>query len=99
MPKKTPVLTLSKNDEYFVAIAKQGIHSFMMLGVMQEGSPKLFARVGKTNDIDPNVNSQVVMTTKALGSGTLARIADEGIIRREGSVTPISYQAYAINYE
>jgi hypothetical protein len=92
-------IVLSKKDEYFLSIAKQGIHSFMMLGVVKDGEPKLLARVGKTNDIDPDAASGLTMTKKGIGSGTLARIADEGVSRRDGSIANINYQAYAINYE
>lgn len=35
----TESIKLSKKDEYFVAVAKQGRHSFMMLGVIKEGVP------------------------------------------------------------
>lgn len=92
-------IVLNKNDEYFLSIAKQGIHSFMMLGFVKDGEPKLLARVGKTNDIDPDAASELTMIKKEIGSGTLARIADEGISRREGSIANINYQAYAINYD
>ena len=97
MPKYDD-LQLLKSDEYFISIAKQGPHSFMMLGVLKDGSPQLLARVGKTNDIDPSADSAIDMTLKALGQGTLARISDEGISRKEGIKADISYQAYSINY-
>lgn len=92
-------MELSKSDEYFISIAKQDIHSFIMLGVMVNGKPKLLARVGKTNDLDPDVKAQATMIAKGLTTGTLARLADEGIYRREGHRVTISYQAYSINYQ
>ncbi|BCA95725.1 hypothetical protein TUM19329_20860 [Legionella antarctica] len=95
----TDSITMSKKDEYFVSIVKQDIHSFMMLGVMHNGSPKLLARVGKTNDIDPDFGKTVLMTGKAISFGTLSRITDEGLWRSKDSVAVINYQAYAINYE
>lgn len=55
--------------------------------------------MAKTDDIEPSANSPLALVAKGLGGGTLARIANEGISRKKGSVTPISYQAYAINYE
>lgn len=94
-----PTITLNKKDEYFISIAKQGMHSFMMLGVIKDGQPKLLARVGKTNDIDPDCSSQFAMTKKAITTKILSRIADEGLSRKKGSIADISYQAYAINYE
>lgn len=89
----------SKNDEFFISIAKQGTHSFMMLGVVKDGSPKLIARVGKTNDIDPDRDQQLKLFRKELGDGTLARLADERISRERERNVAINYQAYAINYE
>lgn len=94
-----PTITLNKKDEYFISIAKQGMHSFMMLGVIKDGQPKLLARVGKTFDIDPDCSSQFATTKKAITTKILSRIADEGLSRKKGSIADISYQAYAINYE
>lgn len=94
-----PTMTLNKKDEYFVSIAKQGIHSFMMLGVVKDGQPQLLARVGKTNNIDPDSSSQFAMIKKEIITKTLSRIADEGLSRKNGNIADISYQAYAINYE
>lgn len=85
-----PTITLNKKDEYFISIAKQGIHSFMMLGVIKDGQPKLLARVGKTNDIDPDYSSQFAITKKAITTKTLSRIADEGLSRKKGSIADIS---------
>ncbi len=73
----TEPLILAKDSEFFLSIAKQGIHSFMMLGVVNDGAPQLLARVGKTNDIDPDFGRQGTMLQKALGDGTLARLAKE----------------------
>lgn len=36
-----------KSDEYFISIVQQGLHTFLMLGVMQENKPRLLARIGK----------------------------------------------------
>lgn len=88
-----PTITLNKKDEYFISIAYQEIHSFMMLGVVKDGQPKLLARVGKIYDINPT------SLRKNAFLGKLSRLADEGIFRREGNIAVINYQAYAINYE
>ncbi len=86
-------MILNKKDEYFISIAMQGNHSFMMLGVIKDGQPQLLARVGKTDDINPT------SLRKNVFLGELSRLADEGISRSEGSIAVINYQAYAINYE
>lgn len=86
-------MILNKKDEYFISIAKQGMHSFMMLGVIKDGQPQLLARVGKTDDINHT------SLRKNFFLGELSRLADEGIFRQEGSIAVINYQAYAINYE
>ncbi|AHE67039.1 hypothetical protein [Legionella oakridgensis] len=92
-------LTVRRDSEFFISIAKQGIHSFIMLGVVgADGSPQLLARVGKTNDIDPDFASQATMTRKAILSQTMARLADEGITRRDDHVADVNYKAYAITY-
>src|SRR3990167_8675870 len=87
-------IVLNKKNEYFLSIATQDMHSFIMLGVVTTyGEPKLLARIGQTADVNPNP------TLKAICSGVLARIADEGIHRYSQRITNINYQAYAINYE
>lgn len=93
-------IEISKKREFFVAIAKQGIHSFMMLGVVEpDGTNRLLARVGKTNDIDPDSTKALVMIGKTIWSTTQARLADEGISRSENTETEIRYQAYSVNYD
>ena len=89
----------SKESEFFICIAKQGIHSFMMLGVVKDGSPKLLARVGKASDMDPDFSSKMKTGLKAIGQGALARLADENYSRNEGSKAVVNYQAYSINFE
>lgn len=88
-------LILNKKNEYFLSIAKIGrIHSFMMLGVIQDGEPKLLARVGKWGGVTPGDE-----TMKMLGTGALARIMDEGISRKTDKVDDINHQSYDITYE
>lgn len=88
----------NKEDEFFLAIGQQGKHSFLMLGVMDNDQPRLLARVGKRNDIDPDYKSEYELFKKALGSGSLSRLGDEGLFRPEGHYAKINYQAYAITY-
>ena len=92
-------VTLKKKDEYFLSIAKQGTHSFMMLGVVVNDAPKLLARVGKRGEIDPGASSTFTIIKKAILTRILSRLADEGVFRRSGHVSSINYQAYEINYE
>ncbi|WED44434.1 hypothetical protein [Legionella cardiaca] len=89
-------IKVKRDDEFFLAIAKEGIHSFVMLGVVQDNKPLILARVGKTNDIDSDVRSPLKLGVKYITTGTLGRLADEGIEQDDGE---INYQAYAINYE
>ncbi|MDP3268336.1 MAG: hypothetical protein Q8M40_04740 [Legionella sp.] len=91
--------TISKNQEYFITIAQQELHSFIMLGYIQDGNPKLFARIGKIYDVDAAAEGcNLVMGVKFFGGGLFARIADEGITR-DATSTAIAYQAYSINFE
>lgn len=91
---------VKKGNEFFISVAKKGIHSFMMLGVIDNGSsPRMLARVGKTNYIDADANNPLIMATKALGDGALAMLADEGVVRRTNYSENIEYSAYSINYE
>lgn len=93
---KPPPLVVNKGSEFFIAIGKQDIHSFVMLGVIKEdGTPQLLARVGKTGDVG---NACLVTATiKAVGPGAPSRMQEEWIFGKTDKV--IAYQAYAINYE
>ncbi len=93
------MLELSKNDEYFLSIAKKHIHSFIMLGVVHNGEPKLLARVGKIIDVDPDFGHPCLNIKMLIGSGALARIADHYLLREKESIEDIDYQAYTINYQ
>jgi len=93
-------IMVNKNSEFFISIAKEGTHSFLMLGVTVDGKPQLLARVGKGNLIDKGFGvgfgSMFTMFGKVVGSHTDASLMDEGISRNNNS--DISYQAYAISY-
>jgi hypothetical protein len=91
-------LTLNKKDEYFLSIAKLGIHSFMMLGVVTNGEPRLLARVGKSADIDSCFPSIPGLMIKLIITPALASLVDEKVIKKK-RLANINYQAYAINYE
>ena len=87
-------LAVDKKSEFFIALGKTGIHSFVMLGVMQAGEPKLLARVGKTNRVDKDIESPCKVTAKALFSHTDSELQNEKLELTNN----ISYSAYAINY-
>ncbi|WP_133126849.1 hypothetical protein [Legionella nagasakiensis] len=81
-----------EQDEFFIALAKKGVHTFVMLGVMQEGRPVLLARVGKFV-IDDN-QSCCRLGGKLLFTGAKAELQPESL-RLGGD---ISYGAYVISY-
>lgn len=89
-----------KDSEYFIAIAQKGIHSFMLLGVVdKDGKPNVLARVGKSNWIDSADDNKLLLTMKMATVGTLAVIEDEIVKRRSTKEEEIHYTAYSINYE
>lgn len=94
-------ITASKtHGQYFIAIGKQGIHSFIMLGLINaEGKPQLLARVGKTNIVDPDFKNTLKTIYKEITHHTLSILSDEGVSRSKENPTEISYQAYDIHYE
>jgi hypothetical protein len=94
-------IRVRKHSEFFIAIAKQGVHSFMMVGVVDDDQKAnhLLARVGKSNDIDPDFRNNCIMARKEIFSTTKAQLKDEGITRPSGHVTRINYQAYSITFE
>lgn len=86
-----PEFICNTKDEFFISIAKQGVHSFMMLGVVKEdGSSQLIARVGKQAG---------KASIKLISGGELAKLTGEPITGGFGIKTEINYQAYAINYK
>ncbi|KTD69887.1 hypothetical protein Lsan_0165 [Legionella santicrucis] len=103
MPGSNTSITVDKDSEFFITIAKEGIHSFIMLGVMVDNKPQLLARVGKGNLIDPSFGTscgkQFTMFGKAVGTHTEASLMDEGISDDEDATSDISYQSYSITYE
>lgn len=92
-------ITVDKKSEFFITLGKEGIHSFIMLGVMVNEKPTPLARVGKGNLIDQNfgmsLKNQLTMLKKNLVNHTDASLVDEGLTAGHD----ISYQAYSITYE
>lgn len=96
-------ITLDSDSQFFMSIAKEGQHSFVMLGVIQDDKPILLAKVGKGNLIDrsfgTSCRSQCSMFGKVIGTHTDASLQDEGISTTRQFSSKISYQAYDITYE
>ena len=86
------------SGDFFIALCQEGIHSFVMLGIMQDSKPKILARVGKTNavdkDYDENFGSQCKLALKQLFSQAEAELRKESL----HPYGKISYAAYAISY-
>ncbi len=95
-----------KDTQFFIAIAKEKGHSFIMLGTYKETKVQhLLCRVGKVFDLDPyglgiiDPHTVGVSLIKAVFSETQAKINDEGIKRKSFGHLAISYQAYDINFQ
>jgi hypothetical protein len=93
MPVSHP-LRINKNTEFFIAVAKKSIHSFVMLGVIENKQPLLLARVGKTNAIDKDADSRCKLTLKQIVSQAEAQLQSEPL-HLDGH---LSYAAYTITY-
>lgn len=48
----TVLAIINNKSEFFISIAKAGIHSFIFLGVIVNGQPETLATAGKVNLID-----------------------------------------------
>ncbi|KTC77115.1 hypothetical protein [Legionella brunensis] len=88
------VMTVNKSDEFFISIAKQGVHSFIFVGVKSKGEHHILARVGKVMDAD--VSCSVL---RAAFFSTKAFISYEEFSKQPGRKIPIGYAAYDITYE
>ena len=78
-----------KSDEYFISIAKSGVHSFIMLGVVVDGQKKILTSVGK-------------YTHRRLDLFLLPFISVNSSLyddRENQSDAMINYSAYAITYQ
>ncbi|KTC96857.1 hypothetical protein [Legionella feeleii] len=86
------------SGDFFIALCQDSIHSFVMLGIMQDNKPKILARVGKTNAVDKdyggNFGSQCKLAMKQLFSQAEAELRKESL----HPYGKISYAAYAISY-
>lgn len=96
MPETIPVPPIIDDIDpdkarFFISIAKQGYHSFLMLGTYNDLQVQhLLCRVGKGMD-ESNI-------CKLLFGGVGSSLFDEGPFRTKRYPTPITYQAYEITY-
>lgn len=92
-------LTVNQKSEFFVSIAKQGIHTYLMLGVIDNHKPITLAKIGKSNlidqDFDISCTSQFGLFKKELVTHTDAAIVDERLNENQN----VNYQAYSITYQ
>ncbi|KTD35747.1 hypothetical protein Lnau_0731 [Legionella nautarum] len=102
-------IIVDRRDEFFIALAKRTTgddknHTFLMLGVIQDGQPTILARVGKTyikNKLakdflkEKNLKTYVALYSSVLFSRTESILQPESL----SPSGPISYSAYAINFE
>lgn len=99
-----PFTINTENDRLFIAICKNGVHSFLMFGVYDNYQVShVLCRVGKIFDISENgegyeclVRSNSV--AKALFSSHKGKLHDEGTFRKKKGEQPVSYQAYEISF-
>lgn len=89
---KEEEVIVDKNDEFFISLGKDGVHSFIMVGVIQDGKPILLGRVGKQNSIEGISIGEFAL--KGIFAQNEAELRNESL--RVGG--DISYSAYAINY-
>jgi len=94
-----PTLTVNKSDEFFITVAKQGNHSFVMLGVIQNNEPELLARVGKIMVSSGFSVLDNLMLAGSIFSDAESLLEDEGIAREDDKERRVSYMSYALNYE
>ena len=83
---------VDKKDEFFIALGKKGPHSFVMLGVVQNGVPTLLCNIGKQL-----LNQDIGIPEFALGFvfGQVQAELTQESLHLKGK---ISYSAYAISY-
>lgn len=93
-----PDIIVNKQDEFFIAAGKLHLHSFVMLGVIQNSMPILLAKVGKTNSSDPEFGT----TRKKLCKMTFKMAFSEaiGVLQAEklSFCEDMSYSANTSSY-
>jgi hypothetical protein len=100
-----PIFINKKTDKFFIAIAKEADHSFIMFGIYDQNQVEhLLCRVGKfvAEEDEPDSNGCVVFTKRlfsAFFSSVKARLTNERTFRNKEGNIPISYQAYEATYE
>ncbi|AWN74833.1 protein kinase family protein [Legionella anisa] len=90
IPEQKEII-VDKNDEFFISLGKTEAHSFIMVGVIQNGEPIILGRVGKQNIEDI---SAAEFYLRNVFDHVDTELRDESL-RVGGN---IGYSAYAINY-
>lgn len=91
-------------SQFFIAISKQDVHSFIMLGIYDGTTVRqLLCRVGKVMVAEPGVDYKSCLTLTSMlanlcFSSNKADLKDEVTSRPAIGNKPISYQAYDISY-
>ncbi|BCA94787.1 hypothetical protein TUM19329_11480 [Legionella antarctica] len=100
------MISINKDkSKFFIAICKQGAHSFLMLGVYDQNQvTHLLCRVGKFFDVPRESKSNKCFTSSrllfnAFFSSSTAKIIDEQLFRKTKGEVPISYQAHDLSYQ
>ncbi|MFJ1268053.1 hypothetical protein ACD661_05750 [Legionella lytica] len=98
------LITIDINeDQFFIAIAKTEVHSFILFGVYNQFTvKKLLSRVGKAfyhNQLDDSCLEESTRLLQLCTVGVPARLMDERVVRRSCASKGINYQAYDIRYE
>ncbi|STY28266.1 Uncharacterised protein [Legionella wadsworthii] len=92
-------ITVHKDSEFFISIAKKGVHSFIMVGVMINGHPEILARVGKGNLIDKQFGVRCTNRFTIFGKNIFhhsdASLLDEFDFDKNRMIG-LSYQSYSI---
>lgn len=89
---KDDEIIVDKKDEFFIALGKKGPHSFVMLGVIQNGVPTLLCNIGK-QILQENIGKSEFALGAVFGK-VQAELSQESIYLGG----KISYSAYAISY-
>lgn len=95
-------LTVHKDSEFFISIAKKGVHSFIMAGVIINGHPEILARVGKGNLIDKHFGVGCTNHFTIFGKNVFHR-SDASLLDEfdfdKNRIIGLSYQSYSITLE
>ncbi|CEK09720.1 hypothetical protein [Legionella hackeliae] len=87
----------NKSDEFYIAMAKYGSHSFIFAGVKTKNKNHILARMGKV--VYGSFTDLCGPTLGFTFSSAMAGLIDEKIYKEKDRKLPISYLAYSISPE